>query len=89
MSGIEVTYQDFPDGLRCSDCGNEIHWGDRYSERLEGLMGDEFADLTDEPVAEVSPVCMRCARPKYVPTGEIVPLYDENLNRIEDEDGDE
>lgn len=49
-------------------------------------MGDEFADLTDEPVAEVSLVCLKCARPKYVGTGEIVPLYDADLNRIEDGD---
>lgn len=60
---LEATYADFPHGLRCADCGWEIEWGDTYSERLEGIMGDEFANLTDEPVMEVRLVCLRCAEP--------------------------
>lgn len=78
MNGIEVTYDDFPDGLRCADCTNEIQWGDRYTERPEGMMGDTFADLTDEPVIEVSLICLRCAGLE----SDIVPLYDADLNPI-------
>lgn len=84
----EATYTDFPHGLRCADCGGEIEWGDNYSERLEGIMGDEFAALTDEPVMEVTLVCLRCAKPKYVGTGEIEPILDGDLNPINREDDD-
>lgn len=57
--GLEATYEDFPNGLCCGDCGSEIAWGERYSERFEGLM--ETALLPGEAVAEVSLVCVPCA----------------------------
>jgi len=80
------TYDDFPDGLRCSECNREIEWGDRYSERVVGMMGDTFADLTGEPVVEVELVCLRCVGKTLHVAGEIVPLYDADLSPINRDD---
>lgn len=57
--GLEVTYQDFPDGLRCAECDTDIAWGERYSERFEGLTETNLLPGETVPVCVL--VCVPCA----------------------------
>lgn len=50
--GIEYRDEEWEDGLRCADCSRLLVEGDRYSERLDGLMGDI-------PIVVI--VCITCA----------------------------
>ena len=77
MSGIETTYNDFPDGLRCNDCSREIQWGEPHFERAEGMI--DLPHLTDEPTFEVSLICRFC---EAQAAGRIVPILDGNLNPL-------
>ena len=50
--GLPVITEDWPHGLRCAECHRELGEGDRYSERLDSLIGDTPAVLI---------VCIGCA----------------------------
>jgi hypothetical protein len=50
---VKVTTEEFPAGLRCCDCGNEILPGDYYEAAPVGMTEGGV------PVEEL--VCLRCA----------------------------
>jgi hypothetical protein len=39
-TGLLVHSEDWPHGLRCGDCCRLLGDGDRYAERLTGMVGD-------------------------------------------------
>lgn len=49
---LVVTEEDFPHGLRCAECNRELPPGERYSEKLDGFIGD---------TPTVILVCVTCA----------------------------
>lgn len=46
---------EWPWGLRCMDCKDELGEGDIYAERLTGITGD-----LDRPLFTVDVVCASC-----------------------------
>lgn len=51
--GLIVRAEDWPHGLRCGECSCLLEDGDRYAERLTGMVDDAPAVMI---------VCRPCAR---------------------------
>lgn len=51
MNGLPVRAEEWPHGLRCMDCDRPLRDGDRYTKRVDSMIGDAV-------VTEI--VCVPC-----------------------------
>ena len=58
LSGIEYKDEEWPHGLRCGECHRLIQEPERYSEQLDGFIGEY-------PVCRI--LCVPCATDRGVP----------------------